>query len=373
MTLSNDEISWITDLAKPERDKGYTRTFFSYPAKFLAKLPRGLIERYTSEGDFVLDPFVGGGTTGLEAMLLNRRFLGYDINPFAIFVSKIKTTWLDPSILHSYFNSIVHDIIKKKSPLTDVLDAEDRICLGNKISNEINLLFTRILNIKAKNQDLQNFFLLGLIHAIKIVGRRDFEEKPNWQEASLMPIFKRKIKKMIQQISSLPKDPQFRPEFKLASNHQIDLESASVDLIVTSPPYKDKDVEYQKIQIQRRSLKKSKRSDVISTILKQNPLTRKELCWTGRSGKNYWESNLKSLNECYRLLKHSKYAFFWVGFKNTSDLHQFESQLTDAGFHFLTTIRVQLSDDRAASGRSTHHGRHTGMMSHDYLFVVQKE
>ena len=85
MNLNSDEIVYITDLAKPERDKGYTRTFYSYPAKFQAKLPRGLIKRYSSEGELIFDPFVGGGTTGLEALLINRRFLGYDINPFAIF------------------------------------------------------------------------------------------------------------------------------------------------------------------------------------------------------------------------------------------------------------------------------------------------
>lgn len=373
MTLSKAEISLITDLAKPERDRGYTRTFFSYPAKFLAKLPRGLIQRFTSEGDLVLDPFVGGGTTGLEAMLLNRRFLGYDINPFAIFISKVKTTWLDPDILGSHLKSIVQDVNKGKTSVADILDADDRICLGSQISDEINSLFTSISYINSKNQRCQNFFQLALVHAIKIVGRRDFEEKSSWQDASIIPIFVRKINKMIQQISSLPKDPQFIPEFKLASNHQIDLESASVDLIVTSPPYKDKDVEYQKIQIQRRSLKKSKRSDVISTILETNPLSKKDLCWTGGSGENYWRNSLKSLNESYRLLKHNKSAFYWVGFKTTSDLHRFESQLSEVGFHLLTSIRVQLSNDRAASGRSTHHGRSTGMMSHDYLFVVQKD
>ena len=80
MSLSDADIIWITDLAKPERDKGVTRTFFSYPAKFLAKLPRGLIERFTSEGDFVLDPFVGSGTSAIVAKRLNRRYIGIDVS-----------------------------------------------------------------------------------------------------------------------------------------------------------------------------------------------------------------------------------------------------------------------------------------------------
>ncbi|MFX0051117.1 MAG: DNA methyltransferase, partial [Candidatus Hermodarchaeota archaeon] len=94
--VSNKEISWIRELTKPEREHGLTHTFYSYPAKFLSKLPRALIKRYTDEGELILDPFVGGGTTGVEAMVLNRRFIGYDLNPFAIFVSKVKTTFIDP-------------------------------------------------------------------------------------------------------------------------------------------------------------------------------------------------------------------------------------------------------------------------------------
>ena len=77
MSLSDKDTEWFAKLTTPERDKGYTRTFYSYPAKFQAKLPRGLIKRYSSENDLIFDPFVGGGTTGLESMLLNRKFLGY--------------------------------------------------------------------------------------------------------------------------------------------------------------------------------------------------------------------------------------------------------------------------------------------------------
>ena len=73
------------------------------------------------------------------------------------------------------------------------------------------------------------------------------------------------------------------------------------------------------------------------------------------------------------MLKSHKFAFYWTGFKNSSDLRQFEDQLDLVGFDLITSIRVKLSDDRAASGRSTHHGRSTGMMRHDYLFVTQKE
>ena len=52
-----------------------------HPAPFPMELPRRLIELYTFEGDVVLDPFAGSGTTCLAALELGRRFVGYEINP----------------------------------------------------------------------------------------------------------------------------------------------------------------------------------------------------------------------------------------------------------------------------------------------------
>lgn len=370
--VTNEEISWIRELTKPEREHGLTHTFYSYPAKFLSKLPRALIGHYTDEGNLVLDPFVGGGTTGVEAMVLNRRYIGYDLNPFAIFISNVKTTFIDPFELESTLNIILAGMSNFKEPIYEFLEHDDKYCLGSKMAQDINSLATIITKLKKKSPTIHNFFRLALIHSIKIVGRRDFEIRDNWREASIVPIFSRKSKKMTHQIASIRKYTKFVPEFKLSSNHNMELIDASVDLIVTSPPYKDKDIEYQQIQIQRRTLRRSRRSNVISSILNVKPLSKKDLCWTGKNGVNYWENCRKSLQECYRVLKPEKLAFFWTGFKTSSDYKQFVTQLNTVGFHLLTAIRVTLSDDRAASGRSTHHGRNTGMMSHDFLLIAQK-
>lgn len=43
-----------------------------------------LIEKFTDPGQTILDPFCGGGTTGVVAVRLNRRFIGIDIDPEAI-------------------------------------------------------------------------------------------------------------------------------------------------------------------------------------------------------------------------------------------------------------------------------------------------
>lgn len=56
----------------------------SYRACFKPQLPRFFIERLTQPGDVVYDPFMGRGTTPLEAALLGRVPFGCDINPLSV-------------------------------------------------------------------------------------------------------------------------------------------------------------------------------------------------------------------------------------------------------------------------------------------------
>src|SRR5438128_1198283 len=55
----------------------------SYRACFKPQLPRFFIERLTAANDMVYDPFLGRGTTMIEAALLGRRVAGCDINPLS--------------------------------------------------------------------------------------------------------------------------------------------------------------------------------------------------------------------------------------------------------------------------------------------------
>lgn len=47
-------------------------------------IPRNILLRYSNEGDLVLDQFAGGGTTLVEAKLLNRDIIGVDVNDVAL-------------------------------------------------------------------------------------------------------------------------------------------------------------------------------------------------------------------------------------------------------------------------------------------------
>ena len=54
-------------------------------------IPRNILLRYSNEGDMVLDQFAGGGTTLVEAKLLNRNIIGVDVNDIALERCHVKT------------------------------------------------------------------------------------------------------------------------------------------------------------------------------------------------------------------------------------------------------------------------------------------
>lgn len=65
----------------------------SYRACFKPQLPEFFIERLTNSGDAVYDPFMGRGTTPVQAALLGRRPVGNDINPLSVLFTRPR---LDP-------------------------------------------------------------------------------------------------------------------------------------------------------------------------------------------------------------------------------------------------------------------------------------
>lgn len=67
-------------------------TFYKYPARFAPSFAREVIRAFSNEGEVVLDPFCGGGTTLLEAMSLGRRAAGMDVSTLATFIARAKTT-----------------------------------------------------------------------------------------------------------------------------------------------------------------------------------------------------------------------------------------------------------------------------------------
>jgi len=85
------------DLDFESSDSTYTsHGIHPFAAKFPPQIPRLFIEELTQSGDSVLDPMAGSGTAIVEALVLRREAFGFDIDPLAVRLCTVKTTWLDP-------------------------------------------------------------------------------------------------------------------------------------------------------------------------------------------------------------------------------------------------------------------------------------
>ena len=92
MNLSISEISSVIESVQNRSPvAGLTHAFYRYPARFSPRFAEAAINTFSESGEIVYDPFMGGGTTLVEAMRLGRKCVGTDLNSLAVFVSQAKT------------------------------------------------------------------------------------------------------------------------------------------------------------------------------------------------------------------------------------------------------------------------------------------
>lgn len=88
--------------------KGYTGLYGFH--KYWGKKPYEplafAIEQLTSEGDIILDPFVGSGIAARESLIRNRRFIGFDVNPLAVELTKLLVSPPDYNSIRDAFHFI---------------------------------------------------------------------------------------------------------------------------------------------------------------------------------------------------------------------------------------------------------------------------
>jgi len=82
--------SFLTAAESREYATDLTHPLYRYPARMSPQLARSLILGLTEPGDIVLDPFIGGGTTAIEALSNGRRMVCSDLNSLACFVTRAK-------------------------------------------------------------------------------------------------------------------------------------------------------------------------------------------------------------------------------------------------------------------------------------------
>lgn len=104
--LSKDE--WIEWGSRAVWRIPSVRANDDHEAKFPLELPRRLIQLLTDAGDWVLDPFVGSGTSAVATAMEGRRFVGIDKEP--AYVEMARNAWLSvrcqPTLFSADFPSV---------------------------------------------------------------------------------------------------------------------------------------------------------------------------------------------------------------------------------------------------------------------------
>lgn len=89
----NFELEMTTHWSFPQRGDWATHDA-KWRGNWSPYIPRNIILRYSKEKDLILDQFAGGGTTLVEAKLLNRNIIGIDVNDVALNRCKEKIDFL---------------------------------------------------------------------------------------------------------------------------------------------------------------------------------------------------------------------------------------------------------------------------------------
>lgn len=234
---------------------GYHR----YPAKFIPQLVRHFIEMYSTRGQTVADPFLGSGTTGVEALRTGREFWGCDINPVAAFISRTKCTPLDPDTLNATLLRLEPWLERVSIVGRRALTTQERTYIKEFKTNSNRdrrtywfptihrmALATILDSILDVSEGYQRDFLLCAFSnilrrcSIWLSGSTKPQKDLNRQLSDPVSAFRSQVAQMQSRNRLYWKEihnciPDCRIE--VADTRQLPLPDGSVDLIVTSPPY----------------------------------------------------------------------------------------------------------------------------------------
>jgi len=228
----------------------YSHGFHQYPAKFIPQLVRKLLRVFTDESSIVLDNFMGSGTTLIESMLLNRKLaIGIELNPFACFMAKVKTTPINPETLKKFLYIIKNEYNQINNyPIHKFHNIE----FWFKKTQIIDLSKLREIILNIENIDIRDFFLLCMsdvvrrvsltnhngfkLHRDKVKIKDDFNPNVFWHFENVS----QKNISLMQDFYHKMQNKQTVTQIILGdSRERQNIESNSVDFIITSPPYGD--------------------------------------------------------------------------------------------------------------------------------------
>ena len=239
---------------------GYiTHCYHRYPAKFIPQVARRLIEEHSKKGDTVLDPFMGSGTTLVEALVQGRKARGSDINPAAVVASRAKTRAIEPQRLHKAlekFNSDLQLLEQARgmrvlfSPPEPLLpSSQERLDWWFPRNQQERLGSILTLIEDTRPEAVRDFLRCAFSHALKTVSywlmksskpTRDKRKLAKGVPNPVAPL-RRHLAKMERANArfwkELPETMREAADVRAGDARKLPWRAGTVDLVVTSPPY----------------------------------------------------------------------------------------------------------------------------------------
>jgi hypothetical protein len=232
----------------------------SYRACFKAQLPRFFIERLTAANDVVYDPFLGRGTTTIEAALLGRRVAGCDINPLSSILTAPRLRppsvrdvrdrlasleWNYDGELNEELLTFYHpDTLREICALRSYISASDSDHSVAEVDNWIRMVATNRLT--GHSAGFFSVYTLPPNQALTPKRQQKINEdrKQVPPRRSVPDLIIRKTESLLQTVSDFD-----RWRLNEAASDVVlltqscdrtpEIKDNSVDLIVTSPPFLD--------------------------------------------------------------------------------------------------------------------------------------
>jgi DNA modification methylase len=242
---------------------GWTHNFYRYPARFSPRFAAAAIAQFSSPGDLILDPYMGGGTAIVEGLVAGRHMVGNDLNSLAAFVTKAKTTRLDTAEVDAVRLWILHTIprLSYRLPLSQVahlidLEKTKNLSLSRArfIKKATAAALESIVGLPSKNA--RNFAKCVLLR----VGQWALDGR---RRHTPLADFRRKLaltaEGMLGAISLLGEEVKrsggratiYNQDTSNLAHLQL-FEHQRVTLVITSPPYPGVHVLYHRWQVDGR-------------------------------------------------------------------------------------------------------------------------
>lgn len=233
--------AWVTPKLLRSRP---VHRWYAFPHSFTGDLVDALIAEWgLCENDFILDPFAGAGTTILAAKLMSVPAAGYDLSPFATFVSNVKTR----NYNRRRIASVADDVIARVARMEFKVVCRQYPDLVRKaLPDGILATFEGIDKVIADSQGNRaerDFLRLALIaimpkysRGVATGGWLKWVSK-HTKKTSIYASFERQVRLMIDDLVECPRTTEGHWSTRCADARSLPGKDSTYTAVITSPPY----------------------------------------------------------------------------------------------------------------------------------------